>query len=460
MTMRGRLSDLLGAAEHVEVSAREHGVTPARAIVLRAHAEECAAALRGRGASEESPACSFVVPGRIEVLGKHTDYAGGRSLLVAVERGFTVVATPRDDDEVRLMDPASGRAAAFRVQPELEPVEGWASYPATAARRLARNFPGACTGADIAFRSDIPIASGMSSGSALVVAVWHALAVINDVERRAEYRANIGSAEELAEYLSAVENGRDFRALRGREGVGTQGGSEDHTAMHCARAGAIVRYAYAPVRFEAELPIPRGHLFAVASSGVRAEKAAGARERYNRAASLMHAAASHWRAATGGGELTVGAALDADPGAAERLLAVLHESRDAHFPPDALVARVRHFIAEDREIVPAASEALLRGDVTAFGAEVDRSQALAERLLENQIAETIHLARSARSLGAAAASAFGAGFGGSVWALVREEGAAEFLERWRADYLSRFPRHAEASEFLLTPAGPPMLRLL
>ena len=57
------------------------------------------------------------------------------------------------------------------------------------------------------------------------------------------------------------------------------------------------------------------------------------------------------------------------------------------------------------------------GDLDAFGALVDRSQALAESLLGNQVLQTIHLASSARQLGAVAASAFGAGFGGSVSAL-------------------------------------------
>ena len=56
--------------------------------------------------------------------------------------------------------------------------------------------------------------------------------------------------------------------------------------------------------------------------------------------------------------------------------------------------------------------------MAAFGDLVDRSQQLAERRLGNQVPETIELARSARELGARAASAFGAGFGGSVWALV------------------------------------------
>jgi galactokinase len=90
---------------------------------------------------------------------------------------------------------------------------------------------------------------------------------------------------------------------------------------------------------------------------------------------------------------------------------------------------------------------------------VDRSQAGAQALLGNQISETILLARSARELGAVASSAFGAGFGGSVWALVPAESAGTFIERWRTEYLRNFPAHTPASQFFVTRAGPPAGRI-
>jgi len=63
------------------------------------------------------------------------------------------------------------------------------------------------------------------------------------------------------------------------------------------------------------------------------------------------------------------------------------------------------------------------GDGAALGGLVDRSQELTTTHLRNQVPETIFLAKAAREEGAIAASAFGAGFGGSVWALVPKEGA-------------------------------------
>src|SRR3954469_11127256 len=63
------------------------------------------------------------VPGRIEFLGKHTDYAGGRSLVCATERGFAVVARPRADDKVRVY-PESNiyiSTAAARIRHDCHP---------------------------------------------------------------------------------------------------------------------------------------------------------------------------------------------------------------------------------------------------------------------------------------------------------------------------------------------------
>jgi galactokinase len=76
-------------------------------------------------------------------------------------------------------------------------------------------------------------------------------------------------------------------------------------------------------------------------------------------------------------------------------------------------------------------------------------------MLHNQIPETVFLARRARELGAVAASAFGAGFGGSVWALVARREAEALAARLAADYRERFPQHADLAEVFVTQAGPP-----
>ena len=403
---------------------------------------------------------SFWVPGRIEFLGKHTDYAGGRSLLCAVERGIRLQASPRADRLVRIGDKASGETAEVALHASIVPREGdWAIYPGTVARRIARNFPGRLVGADITFCSDLPPAAGMSSSSALVVAVFLALSALNDLAGREEYQRNIHEPEELAEYLGCIEGGFTFGDLVGDAGVGTLSGCEDQTALLCGRPDCLVQYSFCPVRFERSLAMPAGYTFVIASSGVVAEKTRSALDKYNRLSRQAVAAAEVWRRATGRSDATLGAAVASSEGAADTMRDVLRKGHADGFSSAELMSRFEQFVDESEAIVPGAAAALAEGNLGRLGTLVDRSQRGAERRLRNQVPETIALARSARELGAVAASAFGAGFGGSVWALVAEADSGEYLNTWRRRYLERFPARAATAHFFVTRAGSPAARL-
>ena len=401
----------------------------------------------------------WFVPGRIEVLGKHTDYAGGRSLLCAVERGFAVAATPRADARVRLTDAFRGVCAELSLEGASVPRSGWTAYADAVVRRVARNFPGARVGADIAFASDLPPASGLSSSSALVVAIFTAVSAVNRLEERAEYRREIRSAEDLAGYLGCVENGYAFGALAGEAGVGTFGGSEDHTAILCCAAGELARYSFCPVRAEGRVKLPAGWTFAVAVCGIESDKTGSARDKYNRASLAARAVLALWNETTERADPTLAVAATGSPDAPERIRDVLGRRRHPGFSSDALRARFDQFFEESERLVPAAWEAFARADAESLSRIVDRSQELAERLLGNQIPETVALARSARNLGAIAASAFGGGFGGSVWALVPSRDAAGFLEAWREDYRGRFPAAAAKARFFRTGAAAGLSRV-
>jgi len=411
------------------------------------------------GAAAQDP-LAFWVPGRIEVLGKHTDYGGGRSLLCATERGILVVARPRSDALVRVRDANSGDTADVELSPDVVSAPGhWSNYPITVARRVASNFSGTMRGADIVFASDLPFAAGVSSSSALVVAVFLALSDVNDLPDRPEYEANILTREDLAGYLGCMENGLDFKVLRGHAGVGTFGGSEDHTAILCARPNSLVQYSFCPVTFERAIAIPSGYRFVVGTSGVIAEKTGAALAHYNRVSRRLSVGLECWRKATGRSDVSMGAAAASSANAHVRIRSVLAGVVGNEYSAESLTERFDQFHAESNEIIPKAGEALTRGDLVKFGELVARSQRGAEQGLGNQIPETIELVRQARELGAVAASAFGAGFGGSVWALVDSSRVETFARRWSAAYSEAFPRSARSSEFFSTLAGPPATRL-
>ncbi len=438
------------------------GIHPRETERKSALFEKVAEAVRDMRGDRTGELYRRFVPGRIEVLGKHTDYAGGRSLLCTVERGFCVVASPRPDVKVRIRDVVRNKFAELSLSPETCGAgEDWTIYPRTVLSRLARNFPPSPDsssqpprGADIAFGSDLPPASGLSSSSALVVAMFVVLSAFNRLSNRSEFRTNIKGPAELAGYLGCIENGQSFGTLSGDRGVGTFGGSEDHTAMLCCRVGHLSQYAFCPVREERVVSLPPGWTFVIASSGVAAAKTGAARERYNRASLAASAILEIWRKNTGRNDPTLAAAVTQAPNAAAHVRSILFRSAHPNFTSQELVNRFEQFLDESEVIIPAATGAFAQADERRLGELVDQSQAEAEHLLGNQVPETIELARSARVLGAMAASAFGAGFGGSVWALVPGSGADEFRNAWARHYARCFPTAASRSEFFITGAGP------
>jgi len=423
-------------------------------------AQSASALERLFGRSGQDRAIGVYVPGRVEFLGKHTDYAGGRSLLMAVDRGFRLVAAPRQDKTLRVVADGNEKdAQEFRYgqTPAHEPGH-WVNYVATVARRVGRNFAASAElrGADIAFASDLPIAAGMSSSSGLMVATFLAISAVSRLDQTPDYRRQITSPVELAEYLGCVENGQSFGPLTGEAGVGTFGGSEDHTSMLCCRAGMLSQFSFAPARFEREIAFPRQAELVIASSGVHAVKTGPAMELYNRASIRARRACQAYNRATGADcrHLREIAARIGPDGVLEALEAIRRGGEPADGELD-LPGRFEQFFREDQQIIPAVGDALAAGQVERIGELVDASHAGAARGLQNQVPQTNLLQKSARELGALAASYFGAGFGGSVWAMVEKDRAEAFADEWRQTYTRQFPEDAQRSEFFSTCPGRP-----
>jgi galactokinase len=407
---------------------------------------------------------AWCLPGRIEVLGKHVDYAGGRSLLCTVERGIVVVARHRTDRRVVLRDDRRRQALELPLDHRARRNVPGAVYAQTVVRRLLRNFGSRVQGCDLALSSDLPSAAGVSSSSALTVGLTLAVAGVSHLHEHPCWKAAIPDRSALAGYVGALENGGDFGVLRGDRGVGTLGGAQDQTAVLCSRPGHLEQFRWAPVRHERSVPWPGDHVFVVGVSGVVAAKTGAARERYNRASRTAQQLVAAWNAHTGGGARTLREAFEEAAGSAtpddvpEALRAAAVAGATDEFSAPHLEARLRQFFDETWRWVPQAGDALRRvahdaSALGAFGTAVAASQLGAERALENQVPETVTLVRQARELGAVAASAFGAGFGGSVWAMVPAEEAEPFAARWRTRYLKAF--RGRRAQFLVTPPGAP-----
>lgn len=404
------------------------------------------------------PPAWWWTPGRLEVFGKHTDYCGGQTLVGTVPRGFVLLARARPDGRVRVRD--ARRQEELTLVPDamrrgaVPAIGGWRNYAQTVVRRLARNFPDAPLGADVVFGSDLPSASGMSSSSALMVGLAAAIGELAGLAGRPEWRACIVSGEAQAGYYACIENGMSFGSLQGDHGVGTHGGSEDHLAIVCGAAGRLSRWSFLPIAALGQVTIADDWMFVIASSGVHADKTGSAKDAYNRLSREASELLELWNAHEAP-QSSLSAALRSHASAPDRLQSLVEAARTADRA--ALTRRLRHFLRENGRAAEGLEAFRLR-DRDAVGSLSVASQEDAESLLGNQVPETIALARAARDLGAFASSSFGAGFGGSVWALVEAAAAPAFADRWLADHRARFPARTAATVFL-APPGPGLTRV-
>jgi galactokinase len=357
------------------------------------------------------------------------DYAGGRSLTIATELAIHARATAIDKPVIRLRRTAGEVAMDVALSPNTTATGLRSSaYVTAVARRFARDFPQAGRGVAVELQSNLPTSAGLSSSTALVVTLAMAFVDANDLANDECWRAAVPTPIAFAEYVAAIETGEAYGDFPVDGGVGVRGGAQDHVAIVCAEVGSAGQFKYLPAQLERRVPWPEDYVIAIGVSGVHATKTGNARAAYNRLADAMRPNGG-WKMEDGRSKM--------DDASAE------------------VLERRAQFREETDVIVPGVGDAIRNRDWSKLGSLVDRSQSLAETVLRNQVVETIHLARSAREHGAIAASAFGAGFGGAVWAMVQREEADRFLAAWRAEYERAFPAKRARAKWALTyPAGP------
>eukprot|EP00039_Didymoeca_costata_P016893 m.307901 g.307901 ORF g.307901 m.307901 type:complete len:400 (+) comp16466_c1_seq16:163-1362(+) len=302
-----QLKDVVEGTAATVALLTKHGITGTLAEEKAALFAEAGKLLVANGVANTDPVSCYFVPGRIEVLGKHTDYAGGRSLLAAISKAFCIVCSDRTDNSCSIYstdkpdDPVITTMGSEEDSTKKLPQGHWSNYPLTALRRICRNF-GSDTelkGVNMSIACDIPAASGMSTSSAIICGVWIALSNRNNLKEHPNYKANIKREEDLMEYLGCCENGQNFRELIGDKGVGTFGGSEDHTAIMSCTPGNLHMYSYCPTVKESIIAFPSDMTFIIAVSGAIAEKTGDKMKSYNDASLLAKEAARVYCESTG-----------------------------------------------------------------------------------------------------------------------------------------------------------------
>lgn len=136
-------------------------------------------------------------PGRVNVIGEHTDYNDGFVLPMAIDRACYAAASPRTDRVLRIHAAQFGETVEIALDGLAPGLTGWAAYPAGIAWALIEDgFP--VGGADVVVSSTVPVGSGLSSSAALECATGLALAGVSGFEL---------SRSELAKIAQRAENG-------------------------------------------------------------------------------------------------------------------------------------------------------------------------------------------------------------------------------------------------------------
>jgi galactokinase len=334
-------------------------------------------------------------PGRVNLIGEHTDYNDGFVLPFAISAGVSAAAGRRADGQLALSSLQAPGAEVTVPLNRLAPgsVPGWAAYPAGVAWALcAAGYE--IGGASLSFDADLPVGAGLSSSAALECATALALTELYGIAV---------PRPQLAGIAHRAEN--DF--------VGAPTGIMDQSAALLCQAGhALLLDCRSGIGTAVPLdPGPAGLTLLIIDTGARHEHAAG--EYAARRQACEDAAAA----------LGVRSLRD-----------VTDSSELAGLPPP-LARRARHVVTENSRVL--ATAALLRtGQLGRAGPLLTASHASLRDDFEVSWPEADATVATAIEAGAAGARMTGGGFGGTVLALVR----AELARPVRAAVAQRFAR--------------------
>ncbi|HEV7866865.1 MAG TPA: galactokinase [Chthoniobacteraceae bacterium] len=336
---------------------------------------------------------SAYAPGRVELLGNHTDYNGGVVLAAAIDRGLTVAGSARDDDRIVLTSESLQRrleVSLRELQPQVE--ERWANYGLGVVRELIdAGFP--VRGFEAAVRGELPPGAGLSSSAAFEVAT--ALFLLKLHGWTLDPLA-------LAQLCQRAEN----------EFVGVRSGLLDQATSVFGKADHVVYLDCRSLEVRT-IPFPPGLALLIADPG---KKHALVHGEYNARRRECFAAAE---------------ALGV-PGLRDVSAAEFGKVGDRLEP--LLRRRAAHIIGENDRVWRAA-DALAAGDAATFGSLMNASHESSRTNFENSTPELDRLVGIARTLpGALGSRLTGGGFGGATVTLAHAAEASSIATELQAQF--------------------------
>lgn len=354
-----------------------------------------------------APQACGIAPGRVELLGNHTDYNEGLVLPAAIDRGIAIAGSMREGPQSRL---ASGQFEGFvtfdAANPEHDPKAKWADYPKGVVSELNK-AGGEIGNFDAIIISNIPSGAGVSSSAALLVSTANLLMTLYPNLRFMDDM-------ELAKLCRRAEN--NF--------VGAPVGLLDQFASVFGRAGHALFLDCRSLEHRAvRLPQEEAAIL-IADTGVKHTLAAGGG--YTERRAQCEAAAAWFAQQTGQPIKTL---RDVDP-------KMLEEYADDIDP--LLGKRARHIVYENVRVEMGAA-ALEAGNLPTFGEMLSNTHVSCRRFFENSCDEVDSLVEIAeRQEGVYGAKLTGGGWGGCA-VILHHPGASEPLSAaLTKEYAARF----------------------
>ena len=341
--------------------------------------------------------CIVHAPGRVNLIGEHTDYNDGFVLPMAIDRGIWLALRPRDDKTIRLFSLDLESDSVFELT-SLTPGDGWAAYPKGIANQLLQAGYN-LRGFDAMMTGDIPRGAGLSSSAAVELAIARAFSVVSGFE---------WNAPQMAKLAQQAEN----------EWVGVNCGIMDQMASAACKEGHALFLDCRSLEIQ-HTPLPNGVSIAILDTSTRRGLVDSA---YNERRSQCEEAARWFGVKT----------------LRDVSLEMFNKVDPQNTPLDKLAyKRAKHVITENTRVLEAI-DAMKNNDMKRLGRLFNASHdSLRDDFEVTNEALDIIVDVARKQSSCYGARMTGAGFGGCAVALVDEKAASAFAEAVEREYKLR-----------------------